>query len=99
MVDSLHLGTIIKETGDVGRFQIFLLIFIEFCLLSHSWSMLFMVFGAAVPEFQCSEGVNSSSLSAAENGTDACLRADGSDCEKWKFSPSMRTIVSEVRLL
>ena len=93
MVDSLHLGTIIKDTGDVGRFQIILLIFLELCLLSHSWSVLFMAFGAAVPSYTCNDNVNASR--SLNNVTDHCF-SDGVKCSDWTFSSTMRTVVSDV---
>ena len=94
MVDSLHLGEIIKETGGLGRFQIYIVIFMEICSLGHSWSVLFMSFGAAVPDYFCDDGVNGSVT--MENTTDECFLADGIKCSTWTFSRNMRTVVSEV---
>ena len=94
MVDSLHLGKIIKETGDIGRFQIFIFLFVEFCALSHAWSLLFMSYGAARPDYFCSDDINGSLT--LHNATDQCALEDGTQCNTWSFSQNMRTIVSDV---
>lgn len=96
MVDTLHLGNIIKETGDLGRFQIFILLFIEFAAFSHSWSLLFMSYGAAKPDYFCNNDLNGTML--VKNVTDQCTLADGTKCSDWTFSQDMRTVVSEVRV-
>ena len=94
MVDSLHLGEIIEETGGLGKFQIIIWLFVELCTLGHSWSLLLMSFGGAKPDYFCSNSINGSEL--VENTTDVCQLTDGTKCSAWTFAPDMRTIVTEV---
>ena len=94
MVDSLHLGDIIDETGGLGRFQIFIFLFIDFFALSHAWSVLFMSYGAATPDYFCKSDINGTLT--LKNATDQCKMADDSTCSAWTFSQDMRTVVSEV---
>ena len=94
MVDSLHLGDIIDETGGLGRFQIMIYFLIELFALSHAWSLLFMSYGSATPDYVCHSDLNQTLL--WENTTDQCKMADDSTCSTWNFSQDMRTVVSEV---
>ena len=94
MVDSLHLGDIIDETGGIGRFQILIYVLIECFALSHAWSLLFMSYGSATPDFVCRNGWNETFTWS--NTTDHCKMADDSTCSAWIFSEDMRTVVSEV---
>ena len=90
--DSLHLGQIIKESGDFGLFQVLMLIHNYAVLLCLTWSMMAMAYTASVPDWICF----ASNETETWNETNTCA-INGASCDRVEFIGDMRTAVSEVQ--
>ena len=94
--DTLHLGQVIKETGDFGNFQILMIIYNQFGVLILNWSMLTMSNTAAVPEWLCYGSAIGLNETGSWNASNVC-KINGSSCAVIEFVDDMKTAVSEVR--
>ncbi|WAR13114.1 S22A7-like protein [Mya arenaria] len=97
---------LIEETGGCGRFQVLLCAITHSCKCIICFSMLFMVYGAAAPDWWCSEGIELGNVTSGAAGNDSrrkgCeihLNGVSKPCEQFKFSDEMNTIVSRFSLV
>ncbi|XP_053392444.1 organic cation transporter protein-like [Mercenaria mercenaria] len=97
-----RLEELIEKTGGCGRYQILL------CLTVHSmkcivcFSMLFMVFGAAKPDWWCVNDTDDSNVTLTTDMPQykSCTASNGtSKCTKFFFDKSMKTIVTQWELV
>jgi hypothetical protein len=81
-----------KATGELGRWQLFIIIILAFpCKMSAIWMMLGIIFLAPKTHFNCIERLNS---------TDIVNSTCYSDCVKYKYiSEFDHTIISEFGLI
>ena len=94
--NTMHLGQIIKETGDFGRFQIFMTVFMFPTMLVYNWSMMAMAYTATTPNWHCF----APAIGQNENGSlfeENVCSINGTSCDRITFSDDMRTAVSEVK--
>ena len=99
---SVHLEDVIKELGGCGRFQIILVFIIHTMKCVVCFTMVTMVFGAAVPDWWCMDdfiGQNVSDVIGKKNITQfqSCSSANGTKvCSNFLYADTMRTVVTEV---
>ena len=100
-----HLEDIIKDIGGCGRFQIVLSTIVHSMKCIICFTMIFMIFGAAVPDWWCiddligqntSDVIGNSTLSQYKSCT-----ADNATkpCTKFLFDDEIRTIVTKVFII
>lgn len=101
----VQLEDLIEQTGGCGRYQVLL------CFIVHSmkcivcFSMVFMVFGAAAPNWWCIDetvafGNGSSELRTGGAGYKSCTGANETvACSKFIFEDSMQTLVTQWNLV
>ncbi|XP_060576896.1 organic cation/carnitine transporter 2-like [Ruditapes philippinarum] len=94
----LQLEDLLEQSGGCGRYQIIL------CFIVHSmkgivcFSMLFMTFGAAKPDWWCVNDFDGLNVTYTTDMPQykSCVAANGtSSCTKFIFDDSMSTIVTQ----
>jgi hypothetical protein len=100
------LENLITECGGVGRFQIVMIVIANALKLPVAWSMNMMAFGAAVPDWWCSDDVieqNSTNdgadiMTPNHTAYQSCTAVNTSQaCSSYVWGDrDMRTVVSEV---
>ncbi|KAL3881652.1 hypothetical protein ACJMK2_028064 [Sinanodonta woodiana] len=93
---SYDFNHLLREIGDFGRFQIFLILFISIVNIVPTWSMLVMMFAGATPGWTCAENAT---ISANDTVSLSCSNSEILNCTGLKFEDDMRTIVSEWNLI
>ncbi|WAR13483.1 S22A7-like protein [Mya arenaria] len=104
--EGVGIEELIEETGGCGRYQVLLSAIIHSCKCIVCFSMLFMVYGAAAPDWWCSEGIELGNITsgAAVNDSrwEVCtihLNGVSKPCEKFTFNDEMNTVVSRFSLV
>lgn len=95
-----EIENLLEETGGCGRYQILLTCTVHLCKTILAFTMLFMVYGAAVPSWWCADDTqgnvsmvrNESTLHQCEYVTNGTSR----QCQTFVFDDSMSTVVSKV---
>jgi len=96
----LEIEGLLEETGGCGRYQILLMTTVHLCKAILAFTNLFMVYGAAVPNWWCADDTqgnvsmvrNESTLHQCEYVTNGTSR----QCQTFVFDDSMSTVVSKV---
>ena len=98
-----NLEDLIENVGGCGRFQIALSFIVHSMKCIVCFTMVAMVFGAAVPDWWCLDDVNErnvSDLISSQNTSQykTCEPVNATKvCSKFRFADTMRTVVTEVR--
>lgn len=100
------LEDIVKECGELGKFQAILLVIMFGTKVTVTWSMLMMTFGGATPDWWCNmHNVTSSSGQKMSNSSTMQLLKQCAppanisiSCDSRSYSSDMNTLVSEVRI-
>ena len=101
----VNLEDIIKSIGGCGRFQITLSVIVHSMKCIVCFTMVAMVFGAAVPDWWCIDetiGQNASDVIESHNSSqyESCsLVNETKSCSKFHYDDTMRTVVTEVRII
>lgn len=98
----MRLEDLIEKTGGCGKYQILLCIIVHSMKTVVCFSMLFMVFGAAKPDWWCTDDFNDLNVTFTTNMTQykSCTAKNGTTpCKNFFFEESMKTTVTQVFLL
>ena len=102
---ALHLEDVIQDIGGCGRFQIILSVIIHSMKCIVCFTMVFMAFGAAVPDWWCMDEFleqNSTAVPTTTNITQykSCTAFNGTkQCSSFFYADTMKTVVTEVCVL
>ena len=100
----LHLEDVIQSIGGCGRFQITLSVIVHSMKCILCFTMIFMVFGAAVPDWWCMDdmiGQNASDVTWKHNVSSykSCKSHNETEtCSRFHYDDSMKTVITKVRL-
>ncbi|XP_052818480.1 solute carrier family 22 member 7-like [Mya arenaria] len=72
--EGVGIEELIEETGGCGRYQVLLSAIIHSCKCIVCFSMLFMVYGAAAPDWWCSEGIELENITSGAAFSLVCDR-------------------------
>ena len=99
---SIHLEDVIKDLGGCGRFQIILVFIVHTMKCVVCFTMVTMVFGAAVPDWWCMDdliGRNTSDVIGNKDLVQFHSCSSGNDtrtCSNFLYDGTMKTVVTEV---
>ena len=104
---AVHLEDVIEQTGGCGRYQIILSLFIHLTKSISCFSMVFMVFGGASPDWWCTDGANGTSLNtslddltAESSSYKSCKVSNSSQtCMNFVFGDSLKSMINEVTMI
>ena len=97
-----QLEDIITDTGGCGKFQVLLSVIVHCMKCIVCFSLLFMVFGAAVPDWWCLDdmiGENITNIIGRRNISQykSCKSGNETEtCSTFAFDGTIRTVISEV---
>ena len=98
----IHLEDVIKDIGGCGRFQITVSIIVHSMKCIVCFTMIFMVFGAAVPDWWCAAdmiGQNTSDVAWKHNDSSyqSCKFHNKTEtCSRFHYDDSMKTVITKV---
>ena len=98
----LHLEDVIKDIGGCGRFQITVSIIVHSMKCIVCFTMIFMVFGAAAPDWWCMDdliGQNISDVTWKHNVSSyqSCESHNKTEtCSRFHYDDSMKTVLTKV---
>ena len=104
---AVHLEDVIQDLGGCGRFQIIFGFIVHAMKCVVCFTMVAMVFGAAVPDWWCMDdliGQNISDVHVLGNKTlpqyQSCSSGNGTNvCSNFLYADSMKTVVTEVGIV
>ncbi|KAL4239494.1 hypothetical protein ACF0H5_000309 [Mactra antiquata] len=99
---SKQLETYLKQSGGCGRYQILLAITIHSMKCLVNFSMLFFMFGSAVPDWWCTDDMPYKNITMSVHLPQykTCYVGNSSSiCQKIQFDDTMNTVVKEWNLV
>ena len=100
----VHLEDVIQDVGGCGRFQILLGFIVHSVKGVVCFTMVFMVFGAAVPDWWCVDDIVDQNITAIFGRRNisqyqSCTAFNGTkQCSSFLYADAMRTVVTEVNI-
>ncbi|XP_060063907.1 solute carrier family 22 member 6-A-like [Ylistrum balloti] len=106
---SAYLEGLIEQCGGFSRFQWIMFSFMIYSKIAVTWTMMMMTFAGAVPNWQC--GFTNQSIPGTNQSMDVnniyyidkqCFPPENmsvQNCQEFKFSDGMSTVVNEWRLI